>query len=121
MKKLTLFFIIFFSLTFNAFSAHIILTWDVDSDVESYSIYWGTESGVYTFNIENITSNSYTLTGLNIGTTYYIAIKAFNRYGNSSDFSDEVVYTPAGESQVRIKIGFGTHCKIGVGTPVKIQ
>ena len=35
---------------------------------------------------------SYTIADLQEGTTFYIAATAYDRYGNESDFSEEVVY-----------------------------
>jgi hypothetical protein len=75
--------------------AQIALTWDPnsESDLAGYDIYYGTSSGNYQWTIDVGNITSYTLTGLNRGTTYYFAATAYNTQGLQSGFSNEVVYT----------------------------
>ncbi|MBI4690096.1 MAG: fibronectin type III domain-containing protein [Nitrospirae bacterium] len=57
----------------------LTVSWTPDTDtvIDGYKIYWGTESGNYT-NSKNVGNvNSYTLTGLTNGMTYYISITAY--------------------------------------------
>ncbi len=91
------FFLAFFSLNFNQISycGQVTLTWDPnsESDLAGYKIYSGIQSGNYqsTIDVGNVTS--YTLNGLDLGITYYIAATAYNTQGLESGFSNEVVYT----------------------------
>ncbi len=73
----------------------VTLQWDPNDEADYYVVYYGTESGTYNQNSENIPSPtvSHTVTGLP-ETTWYFSVKAFNQCGNSSDFSDEIVYVP---------------------------
>ncbi len=73
----------------------VTLQWDPNDDADYYVVYYGTESGIYTQNSQNIPAPtvSHTVTGLT-ETTWHFSVKAFNQYGNSSDLSDEVVYSP---------------------------
>ena len=72
----------------------VTLQWDTNEDAEYYVVYYGTTSGNYTQNSTNITAPTveYTVTGL-ADTTWYFSVKAFNSFGNSSDFSDEIAYS----------------------------
>jgi PKD repeat protein len=96
--------LIFFFLLFSLFAGlfvvkatamDVTLQWDTNEDAEYYVIYYGTTSGNYTQNSQNITAPiiQHTLTGLS-QTIWYFSVKAFNSCGNSSDFSDEISYTP---------------------------
>lgn len=75
--------------------AQVTLTWDPnsESDVAGYKIYSGTQSGNYPKNIDVGKTTSYSLNGLDLGITYYIAATAYNTKGLESGFSNEVVYT----------------------------
>lgn len=85
------------SLVSNAFSKNLTFQWNQDDNADYYVVYWGTNSGVYTMNSDNIDvqDTEYTATGLSDSGTYYFTVKAFNSCGNSSDFSDEIVCTEA--------------------------
>jgi PKD repeat protein len=78
-----------------AFAMDVTLQWDTNADADYYVVYYGTESGNYTQNSANIAAPAvnHTVTGLT-ETTWYFSVKAFNSYGNSSDFSDEISYSP---------------------------
>ncbi len=79
-------------------AASVTLTWErnQEPDIAGYKIFYGKRSHSYTDTITiNDTANkplyrNYTITGLQEGTTYYFAIKAFDLAGQESDFSDEV-------------------------------
>jgi hypothetical protein len=60
------------------------------TDLAGYIIYYGTASGTYddTIDVGNVTT--YTLTGLTLGQTYYIATIAYDTSNNLSAFSNEV-------------------------------
>ena len=86
----------------------ITMAWDSEADpaVVGYRIYYGRVSRAVSGQYENsvdlgmatqTSSNtvSYTLGGLNIGQTYYIAITAYDGLHRESDFSNEVSGTAA--------------------------
>ncbi len=81
----------------NVSGASVTLTWDrnQEPDIAGYKVYWGTASRTYsdsaTINdtANNPPTRTYTIDGLDIGTTYYIAIKAFDLAGQESIYSDE--------------------------------
>jgi hypothetical protein len=69
------------------------LAWDpnAEADLAGYRLHYGTTSGSYT-EMEVISNdrNTWTVTNLTAGTTYYFALKAFDTSGNESGFSNEV-------------------------------
>ena len=61
-------------------------------DLAGYRLYYGTRSRIYS---RIVTVGSYTsavLDGLNPG-TYYLAVTAYDIYGNESSYSDEINHT----------------------------
>jgi len=94
MKKVLFFIIIcFFSCTVQAFSADLRLLWDAASgEVTGYRIYYGTASGSHPNMIDVGNTTSFTVTGLESGTTYYFVCRAYNQYGESGD-SDEITWS----------------------------
>lgn len=72
----------------------ITLQWDANQepDLNHYVVYWGTSLGSYSDNSGNIdkSETTYTVTGLSGGTTYYLAVKAYDDQGRESDYSNEV-------------------------------
>ena len=84
-----------------AYSANLTLAWDANSepDLIGYRVYCGESSGNYTVNHDLISSDpndppptTYEFTGLEEGTTYYLAAKAISQTGES-DYSQEISYT----------------------------
>jgi len=86
-------------------AASITITWDrnQEPDIAGYKVYWGTASGSYS---DSATINdtatdpptaTYTIDGLDVGTTYYFAIKAFDLAGQESIYSDEASIDIPGE------------------------
>ena len=73
------------------------LTWDANSepDLQGYKIYLATASGGYGAPIATlpIDVTSYTVTGLESGTTYFFSVTAYNSSGAESSFSNEVSKT----------------------------
>ncbi len=95
MKKLILAicFVLMFPVLALAESVH--LEWDAGTDnvgVTGYNIYVGTSSGIYgtPINVGNVLQ--YTVTGLNIGTSYYFAASCYDAVGNESVYSNELFY-----------------------------
>jgi hypothetical protein len=62
--------------------------------VDSYNLYYGTESGCYSnkVHLANITNG--VTPGLLGGITYYVAVTDQDVDGGESDFSNEAIYTP---------------------------
>jgi hypothetical protein len=76
----------------------INLAWDPGDDASGYKIHYGKTSGTYTKHVNVGNTTSYPL-DLPMG-KWYIALTAYDAYGNESDFSDEVswpiqVFSPA--------------------------
>lgn len=73
------------------------LVWDpnLEPDLAGYRLHWGTSSRSYprTLDVGNATNTS--VSDLVAGVTYYFAVTAYNAANLESDFSNEVVYTPA--------------------------
>jgi len=66
------------------------VSWPVAAqDVFSYTVHYGTTSGVYTGSQTVGLNLQATITGLQNGTTYFVAVKATNTSGHTSGFSPE--------------------------------
>ena len=71
-------------------AADVTLAWDPNAEpVDGYRLYYGTTSGVYTDSMDAGDTTQATLTGLNLDTTYYIVVRAYNIDGESGN-SNEV-------------------------------
>jgi hypothetical protein len=70
------------------------LAWkaNTDSDLAGYKVYKGTSSGAYAAPVTTLpkTTTSYTVAGLQTGTTYFFVITAYDNAGNESLYSSEV-------------------------------
>ncbi len=70
------------------------LTWNAntESDLAGYKIYRATAPGAYGAPIATLQGNvtSYVATGLQVGTTYYFVVTAYDTAGNESAYSNEV-------------------------------
>ncbi len=73
----------------------VTVAWDANSepDLAGYKVYYGTSSRNYATSRDAGKVYSYTIADLQEGTTFYIAATAYDRYGNESAFSQEVVYS----------------------------
>jgi len=73
----------------------ILLAWNANSeaDFDHYEIWKGTSSGGESFFCNNA-SNSYVDINVSQGNTYYYKVKAVDRVGNKSDFSNEASASP---------------------------
>jgi hypothetical protein len=77
------------------------VTWEWDpnneTDLKGYKLYYGFESGNYSFAIDVGYHTIYTITDLLIGETYYFSLTAYNYSGYESSYSNEVLYiVPSG-------------------------
>ena len=83
-------------LTATAGNAQVTLTWNASSGATSYNARRSTTNGgPYTVIATNITTTSYTNTGLANGTTYYYVVTAVNSTGESG-YSNQASATPSG-------------------------
>lgn len=82
-------------------SNSLLVSWDAPTtnedgttltDLAGFKLYYGTQPGLYS---QVITVGNYTTTEIgDLGSgTYYLAITAYDGYGNESDFSEEIYHT----------------------------
>lgn len=72
-----------------------VSTWTTNNpEIISYSVWWGTASGVYSSNVQNATT-PFTVPNLNTGVTYYYQIHGLDAFGNNY-ISNEVTLTTLG-------------------------
>ena len=97
-----------------AVAGSVTLTWDANTepDVAGYTVFYGTQSGVYTSSVVVGVATSWTATTLTAGVKYYFAVQAVNADGLASPLSAEVSTTvartsPTGESQASWQARFG--------------
>ena len=80
-----------------ASAATVTVAWDQnpETDVIGYKFYYGTDSKNYqpTEGVDVENNTSCTVSGLDEGTTYHFAVKAYNNKNLESDYSEELVYT----------------------------
>ena len=82
-------------LTASPGNAQVVLSWNVVSSAVSYNIYRGTTNGgPYPTLVHNVTTNSYTNTGLTNGTTYYYVVTTVTTTGEESSYSSQAYATP---------------------------
>jgi len=85
--------------TTTAGDTKVTLSWTAVSGASSYTVYWGTTTGITSSSttIRNISTNSYSHTGLSNGTTYYYKVAAVNSAGTGT-LSSELSAAPASSS-----------------------
>ncbi len=73
-------------------AAYLNLAWDANTepDLAGYRVYYGTASREYVDPIDVGNTTTYRVDSLLEGVMYYIAVTAYDMYGNESDFSDEL-------------------------------
>jgi len=69
---------------------------NLDPDLASYRVYWGTQPGSYPNVISGITTTSQSITGLTNGVMYFFAVSAVDTSGNESQLSVERSAIPNG-------------------------
>jgi len=79
-----------------AAQVNVQVTWNPNSepDLAGYRVWWGTEAGVYPNSQEAGTATNDIIEGLSEGTTYYIAVTAYDLAENESAKSQWVSITP---------------------------
>ena len=77
-----------------AYSATMTLAWDANSEPEvtGYKVYYGAESGNYSYAVDIGNYTSCTVSDLEPGKTYYFAVTAYDIENNESAFSEEIQY-----------------------------
>lgn len=73
------------------------VTWlaNAEPDLQGYRVYFGTAPGSYAqvrgAGLNAGATTEFTVAGLQAGTTYYVAVTAYDTSGNESAFSSELV------------------------------
>ena len=82
-------------------AAGLTIEWDPPSDgiTTGYVLFYGTASQSYSEQVDVGNTTSYTLGGLSNGTTYYLAVRAYDAAGDMSDLSAEVSGTTLPSAQ----------------------
>ena len=86
-------------LTATGGASQVVLDWTAVSGATSYTVYWGSATGVSSSStsITSVSTDSYTHTGLDYGTTYYYKVAAVDSAGTGM-LSSEVNATTATSS-----------------------
>ena len=76
-------------------AAQVSLAWEksTGTNVAGYKMNYGNYSGSYQYTVNVGNSTSCTISGLELGKTYYYAVTAYDTQNNESDFSNEVAHT----------------------------
>ncbi len=79
-------------------AAQVSLTWreSTGPNIAGYKMHYGNYSGSYQYTVNVGNSTSATISGLNVGETYYFAVTAHDTEGRDSDYSNEVSTTIIG-------------------------
>ena len=86
-------------LTATGGASQVVLDWTAVSGASSYTVYWGSATGVSSSStaITSVSTDSYTHTGLDNGTTYYYKVAAVDSAGTGM-LSSEVNATTSSTS-----------------------
>lgn len=110
MKKIFLVLVMLFVFSGLVYAESVSLSWNAntESDLAGYKVYYGNSTGNYDNSFDIGNQLSHTLENLAVGQSYYIALTAYDIWGNESGYSNEVSYTatdttPPG-SPVNLKI-----------------
>jgi len=87
-------------------SPGVQLVWNAiqNEGIISYNVYYGTQSGVYTYSQNCGDLNSFLVRGLNPGQVYYFVVTAVDAYGDESPYSNEAVGTAAAAPGIQIQV-----------------
>lgn len=64
-------------------AANITVAWDPAAGATGYVILYGTQTNVYTNQVDAGNVSQYTISGLTAGSTYYISVRSYNLAGSS--------------------------------------
>lgn len=80
------------NLRVNTGNGYVDLKWDASADPDrtGFNIYYGSASNNYTRRRSIGNFDNYRLDGLTNGQTYYLAVTAYDRFNQESDYSNEV-------------------------------
>jgi hypothetical protein len=75
-------------------SENVTMSWNpnTEPDLAGYKLYYGLSSRDYSVEINTGNTTNYVVGGLDTGVMYYFALKAYDLFGNVSDFSEEISY-----------------------------
>ena len=76
----------------SAQAAEVSIAWDSSNYAGGYKLYYGMESGNYPFVVDVGLWTQCNISNLDHGQTYYVAVTAYNEFGES-DFSEEIYFT----------------------------
>jgi hypothetical protein len=96
-------------------AATAVVTWDrsPSSDVAGYVVYYGTQSRQYEYEEDCGDILECKLFSLDDQTTYYIAVRAYDWWGQLSDYSDEVEFISASGFEVIVDNGNSAFSTVG--------
>ena len=79
----------------SGWAVDITLGWDAntETDLAGYYVYYGASSGEYSNKVDVGNTTQYTLTDLQDGVDYFLAVTAYDSNNSESAYSAEVVYT----------------------------
>jgi len=82
--------------------ATVTLAWNASAGAAGYHLYYGGVSQKYTNMVDAGGATNCTVTGLNVGITYYFAVTAYDVVGLESPFSPEISYTISATNTVPV-------------------
>ncbi len=91
-----------FSVSSTVGSQQVQLSWTDSADASSYSVAYGTSSGIYPTVVSASASSPTTITGLTNGTPYYFIVTASNMNGNT--IASEISASPVGSSNYSVSV-----------------
>jgi hypothetical protein len=95
-------------LSATAGSGQVSLAWNPVAGATSYTVRYGTASGVMTTTVPvSITGSSHTVSGLSNGVTYYFVVSASNAAGNGPDSAQASARPGAAMTTIKYPSGFG--------------
>lgn len=74
----------------------LTLTWDQNEEptVAGYLVYWGTEPGVYPWQVDVMQMNKVTIPDLTPGAAYFVSVTAYTIDGVESEPAPELIFIP---------------------------
>jgi fibronectin type 3 domain-containing protein len=104
-----------------AFALGVKISWmrNQEDDIAGYKVYYGTASRDYQHAIDVGPYTSVAIDGLHEGTTYYLAVTAYDRSGNESAYSQEVRAVAPGPDAEETRSRGGGNCFISLVSTVR--